>query len=292
MSALTRPLETPAKTAPADAVAPTLRAKDYKSPVSPVWCPGCGHFAVLSAATKALAYLELPKEDVAVISGIGCSSRLPAYIDGYGFHGVHGRALALASGLKAARPDLTVLVAGGDGDGFSIGGNHFLHACRRNMDLTYIVMDNEVYGMTKGQASPTTQPDWAKSKLTPHGTGIRRFQPPAIALAAGASFIARGFAGDPNGLTRLLVEAITHRGFSFLHVLSPCQTFRPEQKDWKHLVHPCRLEPTDDPAQAAQLIQQDDGMALGLLYAQRLPVWQPENHTTATPADLEAEFRV
>jgi 2-oxoglutarate/2-oxoacid ferredoxin oxidoreductase subunit beta len=172
---------------------------------------------VLSAVTKALAYLARQ-------GGGGHDLRhrlllaLPAYTTAYGFHGMHGRALPLASGLKAARPDLTVLVAGGDGDGFSIGGNHFLHACRRNMDLTYIVMDNEVYGMTKGQASPTTQPDWASSKLTPHGTGIRPFQPAAIALAAGASFIARGFAGDPNGLTKLLVEAIQHPGFAFLQV--------------------------------------------------------------------------
>jgi 2-oxoglutarate ferredoxin oxidoreductase subunit beta len=276
--------------APETIVPPSLRAKDYKSAVSPVWCPGCGHFAVLSAVTKALAYLKLPKEDVAVISGIGCSSRLPAYVDAYGFHGVHGRALAVASGLKAARPDLTVLVAGGDGDGFSIGGNHFLHACRRNQDLTYVVMDNEVYGMTKGQASPTTQPDWAKSKLTPHGTGVRRFQPAAIALAAGASFVARGFAGDPTGLTQLLVQAIEHPGFAFVHALSPCQTFRPEQKDWKQQVHPCKLGPTDNPAEAARLIQMDDGMALGVLYAQRLPQWQPANHATATPADIEREF--
>ena len=271
-------------------ITPTLRAKDYKSEVAPVWCPGCGHFAVLSAVTKALAHLKLAKERVAMISGIGCSSRLPAYVDAYGFHGIHGRALPLASGLKAARPDLTVIVAGGDGDGFSIGGNHFLHACRRNMDLTYIVMDNEVYGMTKGQASPTTQPDWAKSKLTPHGTGMRPFQPTAIALAAGASFIARGFAGDPNGLTKLLVEAIEHPGFAFLQVLSPCQTFRPEQKEWKHLVHPADTAPTDDPVEAARFIQADDGMALGLFYVRRLPVWQPQNQPTATPADLEREF--
>ncbi|MES9848179.1 MAG: thiamine pyrophosphate-dependent enzyme, partial [Candidatus Thiodiazotropha sp.] len=151
---------------------PALKAKDYKSGIKPVWCPGCGHFAVLAALTKAMAHLGLEKESVAVVSGIGCSSRLPAYIDSYGFHGIHGRALAAASGLKAARPDLTVVVAGGDGDGFSIGGNHFLHACRRNMDMTYIVMDNEVYGMTKGQASPTTRPTWTQSKMTPHGTGI------------------------------------------------------------------------------------------------------------------------
>lgn len=271
---------------------PTLKAKDYKTEVAPIWCPGCGHFAVLAAVTKALAYLNLAQEEVAVISGIGCSSRLPAYLKSYGFHGVHGRALALASGLKAARPDLTVLVTGGDGDGFSIGGNHFLHACRRNMDMTYIVMDNEVYGMTKGQASPTTQPDWARSKLTPHGTGVRRFQPAAIALAAGASFIARGYSGDPNGLTKLLVEAIEHPGFAFLHVLSPCPTFRPDHKDWKQEVHPSGMDPTDNPVAAAQQIQSDDGMAVGLLYAQRLPVWQPVNHATATPSDLEAEFRI
>jgi 2-oxoglutarate ferredoxin oxidoreductase subunit beta len=267
-------------------------AKDYKSHVAPVWCPGCGHFAVLSALTKALAHLELTKESVAMISGIGCSSRLPAYVDTYGFHGIHGRALPLASGLKAARPDLTVIVAGGDGDGFSIGGNHFLHACRRNMDMTYVVMDNEVYGMTKGQASPTTQPDWAKSKLTPHGTGMRPFLPAAIALAAGASFIARGFAGDPSGLTKLLVEAIEHPGFAFVQVLSPCQTFRPEQKEWKQLVHPIAGPVTDDPVEAARSIQGDDGMALGLFYARRSPVWQPANRVSARVADLEEAFLV
>ncbi|MCF7983364.1 MAG: 2-oxoacid:ferredoxin oxidoreductase subunit beta [Thiohalocapsa sp.] len=260
---------------------PSLGAKDYKSDIKPVWCPGCGHFTVLSALTKTLAYLGIPKHLCAVVSGIGCSSRLPAYVDSYGFHGVHGRALPLAAGLKAARPDLTVLVAGGDGDGFSIGGNHFLHACRRNMDLTYIVMDNEVYGMTKGQASPTTQSDWARSKLTPHGTGIRRFQPAAIALAAGASFIARGFSGDPAGLSGLLAQAIEHPGFAFVHVLSPCQTFRPEQRAWKQQVHPCRMQPTHDAAHAAELIQRDDGMALGVLYSEQIPVHAPGTGPTA-----------
>ncbi|MCG6964974.1 MAG: 2-oxoacid:ferredoxin oxidoreductase subunit beta [Chromatiaceae bacterium] len=276
----------------APATTPALRAKDYKSDIKPIWCPGCGHFAVLAAATKALAHLGLPKEQVALISGIGCSSRLPAYIDSYGFHGVHGRALAVAAGLKTARPDLTVLIAGGDGDGFSIGGNHFLHACRRNMDMTYIVMDNEVYGMTKGQASPTTAPEWTHSKMTPHGTGMRRFQPAAMALAAGATWIARGFSGDPSELTRLLVEAIQHPGFSLLHVLSPCQTFRPEQKQWKEQVHPFADSNTGDPVAAAQRIHADDGMALGLIYANHLPVWQPRNQATSSIAALEEEFRV
>jgi 2-oxoglutarate ferredoxin oxidoreductase subunit beta len=245
---------------------------------------------MLSAVTKALAHLKLAKERVAMISGIGCSSRLPAYVDAYGFHGIHGRALPLASGLKAARPDLTVIVAGGDGDGFSIGGNHFLHACRRNMDLTYIVMDNEVYGMTKGQASPTTAPEWSRSKLTPHGPGVRRFRPAAIALAAGASFIARGFAGDPSGLTRLIVQAIEHRGFSFLQVLSPCQTFRPEQTEWKHQVHPLDGEPADNDMEAAARIHADDGMALGLIYLEPLPVWQPLAQPSAGLAEIEQEL--
>ena len=270
--------------------APVLKAKDYKSDINPIWCPGCGDFGVLAAMTKAAAYLGLAKEQLAMVSGIGCSSRLPAYINSYGFHGIHGRSLAIAAGLKAARPDLTVVVAGGDGDGFSIGGNHFIHACRRNMDLTYIVMDNEVYGMTKGQASPTTQPDWRNSKLTPRGTGVRRFQPAALALAAGASFIARGFTGDPSGLTQLIVQAIQHPGFSFLHVLSPCQTYQPEQKEWKHLVHESEEEATDDPIEAARRIQADDGMSLGVIYAQSLPTWLPPHLSQASLPEIEAEF--
>jgi 2-oxoglutarate ferredoxin oxidoreductase subunit beta len=249
--------------------------KDYKSDIKPVWCPGCGDFAVLNAITKALAFLELPREAVALITGIGCSSRIAAYTSVYGFHGVHGRALALAAGLKAARPELTVLAAGGDGDGLSIGGNHFIHACRRNMDLTYIIMDNEVYGMTKGQASPTTAPDWADGKLTPRGTGIRPFQPAGLALAAGASFIARGFTGDPNGLAKILVEAIRHPGFAFVHALSPCPTFRPEQMEWKRQVRGFDVEPTDDPVEAARRIQADDGMSIGVVYRNAYPVFRP-----------------
>lgn len=241
-------------------------ARDYKSDVKPVWCPGCGDYSVLSSVTKALAELQLPKEDVAVISGIGCSSRIPAYLNTYGFHGVHGRSTALATGLKVARPDLTVIVAGGDGDGFSIGGNHFLHACRRNTDLTYIVMDNRVYGMTKGQPSPTTEPDWDNSALAPGGTGLRPFNPLVIALASGANFIARGFSGDPNGAARLIVEAIKNPGFSFVEILSPCVTFRPDQRDWKSTVHPASVDPTDDPGRAAHRLMTDDGMNIGVLY--------------------------
>lgn len=266
-------------------VKPLLKAKDYKSEVKPIWCAGCGHFGVLSAITRALAQLALPPEQVALISGIGCSSRLPAYTHVYGFHGIHGRALPIATGLKVARPDLTVLVTGGDGDGFSIGGNHFMHACRRDLDLTYIVMDNEVYGMTKGQASPTTAPDWEKSNMTPHGTGLPRFNPAAIALAAGASFIARGFSGDPSGLTDLLIQGIQYPGFSFIHVLSPCVTYHPEQKAWKKTVHQQVQSTTSDPVIAAQRIQQADRMATGLIF-KATSLEQPRQHP-GKPISLE-----
>lgn len=248
-------------------IAPSVppKASDFRSQLKPVWCPGCGDYHVLLSITKALAELGVEPENVAMISGIGCSSRIPAYLNTYGFHGVHGRALPLGTGLKVARPELTVLVAGGDGDGFSIGGNHFLHACRRNIDITYIVMDNQVYGMTKGQPSPTTAPDW-DSALSPGGTGVRPFHPLVIALASGANFVARAFSGDIKGTTETLVEAVRHPGFSFVEVLSPCVTFRPEQREWKSAVHAAPVDPTTDPARAARRIMTDDGFNIGVLY--------------------------
>jgi 2-oxoglutarate ferredoxin oxidoreductase subunit beta len=164
----------------------SVKAKDYKSGIKPIWCPGCGHYSVLNAITKAMAARELAAHNTAIISGIGSSSRLPAYVSSYGFHGVHGRGLPLATGLKVARPDLEVVAVGGDGDGFSIGGNHFLHACRRNVDIVYIAMDNEVYGMTKGQASPTSREDFETS-TSPDGPKQPPVNPHALALASGAA---------------------------------------------------------------------------------------------------------
>jgi len=242
-----------------------FKAKDYKSEVAPIWCPGCGDYHVLMSITKAMAELNRDPKDMAVISGIGCSSRIPAYTNCYGFHGVHGRSLAMAAGLKVARPDLTVMVMSGDGDGFSIGGNHFLHACRRNIDMTYIVMDNRVYGMTKGQPSPTTEPDW-DSALSPGGTGLSPFHPLVIALASGANFVAREFSGDIKNTTKTIVEAVKHPGFSFVEILSPCVTFRPDEREWKGAVHRASVEETDDPARAARRIMTDDGMNTGILY--------------------------
>ncbi len=274
------------------ATAAALTPASFKSAVKPVWCPGCGDYSVLSAITKALAMMGKPPHEVGVVSGIGCSSRIPAYTSCYGFHGVHGRALAAATGLKVARPDLTVLVTGGDGDGYSIGGNHFMHACRRNVDLTYIVMDNHVYGMTKGQPSPTTEPDW-DSKLAPGGTKIRVFHPLVVALAAGANFVGRAFAGDPNGTAALIAQAIKHPGFSFVEVLSPCVTFRPEQKEWKSVVRTSPVEATDDPAIAARRVMTDDGLNIGVLYAGNRPPYElNQGKARKTVTDLEMEFQV
>jgi 2-oxoglutarate ferredoxin oxidoreductase subunit beta len=272
---------------------PSYDADTYLSGLKPVWCPGCGDYSVLSALTHALAHLQLPPEQVALVSGIGCSSRIPAYTNVYGFHGVHGRALPTATGLKLARPELTVLAAGGDGDGFSIGGNHFLHACRRNVNMTYLIMDNQVYGMTKGQASPTTAPDWKGSDLTPEGTGINPFKPLVIALASGANFIARCFSGEQQNLADVLVQAIEHPGFSVVQVLSPCVTFRPEQRKWKDTV---RLLPNDgktDMDSAVHALTHDDGFDIGrVIYKGNRPVYEPNQSSSMQVSDLEQEFAV
>lgn len=271
----------------------SYRAQDYKSAVKPVWCPGCGDYGVLGAIGKALAEAALPPEKVALISGIGCSSRLPAYTSVYGFHTIHGRALPVAAGLKVARPDLTVIAAGGDGDGFSIGGNHFLHACRRNVDMTYLVLDNSVYGMTKGQASPTTEADWTGSKLTPEGPGVAPFRPLEMALSAGANFIARGFALSPNHLAMLICQAIASPGFSFIHLLSPCVTFRPDQKTLKDTVHLDWMEPTSDRREAFFRLMEDDGQTMGVLYQGHATPFAGAVHPASAPltsVDLERKF--
>ncbi|HPU54345.1 MAG TPA: thiamine pyrophosphate-dependent enzyme, partial [Burkholderiaceae bacterium] len=247
-------------------------------------------FSVLQSLTKAFAALQLEPHRIGVVSGIGCSSRIPAYTDTYGFHGVHGRALAAGTGLKLARPDLTVVVTGGDGDGYSIGGNHFIHACRRNVDMTYLVMDNHVYGMTKGQPSPTTEPDW-ESKLSPHGTGLRVFHPLVIALAAGANFVARAFSGDPNGTADIIADAIRTPGFSFVEILSPCVTFRPEQRDWRKIVRPAPVAATDDAVLASRRLLSDDGFNIGVLYRGDRKVYAPPiGQGRGAPSDLEKGF--
>ncbi len=198
--------------------------KDFRSDIKPVWCPGCGDFGVLNALYQALAKLKLPHEDVAIVSGIGCSSRLPGYVKTYGFNSIHGRALPVAQGVKLARPETTVIAVAGDGDGLSIGAGHFPHMARRNIDLTYIMLDNSIYGMTKGQMSPTTV-DEQPTKTTPYGMVEDPINPVKLALAYGTSFIARSFSGNIKHTVEMIIQAIQHPGFSFVHLLSPCVTF-------------------------------------------------------------------
>ena len=201
-----------------------LTLADLKGKADPDWCPGCGDFGVLAAIQKALVELQIPTYRVVTISGIGCSSNLPGYINTYGMHTLHGRALAVATGLKLANHELTVLVTGGDGDGFGIGGNHFVHTMRRNVDLLYIVMDNQIYGLTTGQTSPTSRIGM-KTKSMPFGNIESPVNPISLALAAGATFVARGFSGEQKHLTELIKQGIEHKGFSFLDVFSPCVTY-------------------------------------------------------------------
>ena len=197
---------------------------DLKGKVDPDWCPGCGDYGVLAAVQKAQVDLQIPNYMVATVSGIGCSSNFPGFINTYGMHTLHGRSLPVATGLKLANPELTVLVTGGDGDGFGIGAGHFVHAMRRNVNLTYMVLDNQIYGLTTGQTSPTSRIGM-KTKSNPYGNGDTPVNPITLALAAGATFVGRGFSGDQKHLTELIKQAIQHKGFSLLDIFSPCVTY-------------------------------------------------------------------
>ncbi|MDD3150577.1 MAG: thiamine pyrophosphate-dependent enzyme [Candidatus Gastranaerophilales bacterium] len=192
---------------------------DYKSN-KPTWCPGCGNFAVLTALTSVFAEFQLDPDETTIVSGIGCSSRFPFFSKTYGFHSIHGRALPTAMGLKVANPETEVVVVGGDGDGFSIGGNHFIHASRKNPNITYIVMDNEIYALTKGQNSPTSHS--ITTKVNPYEAIEDRINPVLMALSFDTSFIARGYSGNLPQLKDLIYKGMQHEGFSFIHVLSPC----------------------------------------------------------------------
>lgn len=220
--------------ATATAAAKELEAKDFKAEVPPDWCPGCGDFGVLNALFKSSAELEIRPHELLVVSGIGCSSNLPGFFKSYGVHSLHGRALPLATGAKLANHALTVIATGGDGDGYGIGLNHFIQAMRRNINLTYIVMNNEVYGLTTGQVSPTSETGM-KTKTTPHGNLEGMLNPMALALASGCGYVARGFSGQPKHLMKLHQDGIQYPGFALIDVFSPCVTFnKVNTYDWFH----------------------------------------------------------
>jgi len=253
---------------------------DYRRDLKPVWCSGCGNYGVLNSIYRALTELDIPPHDVGIISGIGCSSRLPGYINVYGMNAVHGRALPIAQGLKLARPEITVLAVGGDGDGLSIGMGHFPHAARRNVDMTYIMMDNRIYGLTKGQLSPTT-PKGDVTVTSPFRSIDTPMDPVKLAVAFDTSFVARGFAGNLKHLTEMVVQAIQHPGFSFVHVLSPCPTFRgmDEFKRIRDLIRVVEVPAAELGSRDAAFAREDadpGAINLGVLYKSPRPHYGEE----------------
>lgn len=244
--------------------------EDFRNEVKPNWCPGCGDFAVLNALGHAAANSGLEPHQLAVVSGIGCSGRISGYMYAYGFHGTHGRVLPIAQGVKMGNPDLTVVACGGDGDGFAIGMGHTVHAMKRNMDITYIVMDNQIYGLTKGQTSPRSQLGFI-TKTTPGGSIEPPVAPLEITLAAGATYVAQGFSTDIKELTVLIEQAIAHKGFAFVNVYSPCVTFnRINTYQWfkERLVSVASLEGYDpgNKLRAQQAVAEHNGLLTGLIY--------------------------
>jgi 2-oxoglutarate ferredoxin oxidoreductase subunit beta len=258
--------------------------KDYKSEVKPTWCPGCGDFGVLNAAFRGLAGLKLAPDQTVIVSGIGCSSRFPHFMKTFGFHSVHGRALPVAQGLKMARPDLTIVAVGGDGDFFSIGAGHLVHAALRNIDITVIVMDNEIYGLTKGQTSPTS-PTGHVTKSTPYGLMASQFNPMATALSLNVSFVARGYSAKPKELAALIEQGVEHKGFSFIHVLSPCPTFYKTFDAWDAATTPIPVEhDTTDRSKAMLLAMETEQLFTGLFYRTDRTTMDQEAHQLAQQA--------
>lgn len=250
----------------------------------PTWCAGCGDYAVLTALQRAIAELGIAPDDVCLISGIGCSGKISSYFGSYGFHGLHGRALPVATGVKLANRRLTVLAAGGDGDGYAIGLSHFIHAIRRNVDITYVVMDNNIYGLTTGQTSPTSRKGF-KSKTSPTGAPEVPVNPLALALVSGATFVAQGFSGHIGLLTELTKNGIRHRGFSLINVISPCVTFNPlyGYDFFKETLLPLATDGTDgahdlhdphDRLRALQRVMETGGMIEGLVFQEEAPSYE------------------
>jgi 2-oxoglutarate ferredoxin oxidoreductase subunit beta len=254
----------------AEQPAVTLDAKDFKGKVNPDWCPGCGDFGVLNCVQRACAELGFRPHELLVVSGIGCSSNFPGFFNANGMHTLHGRALAVATGAKMANEALNVIVTGGDGDGYGIGGNHFTHTARRNIDLTYLVMNNQIYGLTTGQLSPTSR-EGMKTKSSPFGSVESPANPILTSIMAGATFVARGFSADGKGLVDLIKQAIQHKGFSHIDIFSPCVTFnhdntfaffRPRIKRLEDVEH----DPSDWKAACERAMEWGDTIYTGLFY--------------------------
>lgn len=253
-----------------------MEAIDYKGKVKPSWCPGCGNHAVIMALRKAMAQLNYQTHETAIVSGIGCSSRFPFFMSTYGFHSIHGRALPVAIGLKQAKPEINVIAVGGDGDGLSIGGNHFIHASRKNPNITYIMMDNEIYALTKGQCSPTSRIG-TTTKCNPYAWTADRINPVLMALSFNASYVARGYSGDVKQLEHLILNGLKHKGFSFIHIISPCVQYNKVSsfEKIKELVKYLPEEhDTKDRVDAMRYAFSPDGLYTGIFYDTHRPTYE------------------
>lgn len=240
----------------------------YRSGDLPTWCPGCGYFGIIDAFYKACRELEIPHENLCTVSGIGCAGRAPVFINSYGFHTVHGRSVPVASGVKLVREDLTVVALAGDGDALGIGGGHLPHVARKNIDLTLLLFDNSIYGLTKGQSSATT-PFSQTTNSHPFGNPDTPLNPMKLALAYGASFAARGFAGDPKGLKEIIKNALIHKGFSFVHIVTPCVTFDKVNVTWAAMKGRFEyLDSIHDPGnmEAAMRLAENEQFRLGIFF--------------------------
>lgn len=240
----------------------------YRSGDLPTWCPGCGYFGIMDAFYKACRELNLKHEDIVAVSGIGCSGRTPIFIQSYGFHTLHGRSIPVATGLKLSREDLTVFAVAGDGDALGIGGGHLPHVARKNIDITFLLFDNSIYGLTKGQSSSTT-PFEMKTNSHPIGNPDTPLNPIKLALSYGASFVARGYAGDPKGLQEIIKQGTLHKGFSFIQILTPCVTFDKENRTWKNLkenVHDLHIRVQDKNMESAMRAAEEEPYGVGIFY--------------------------
>ena len=253
----------------------TVTLKDYASPVKPTWCPGCGDYGLLAAVKQALVQVGLALHEVLIVTGIGCGSKLPDYMHVNGFMTLHGRPLPIATGIKLANHGLKVLVIHGDGDSMGLGMGHFIHTARRNLDLVDLIQNNQIYGLTKGQYSPTSDPGFITS-TSPEGALEMAANPVALALAAGGTFIARGFAGDTKGLADLIAKAIEHKGYALVDVLQPCVTFnRKNTYDWYrervYNLAESGHDPRDRVAAFQKALEWGDRIPLGVIYQTQRP---------------------
>ncbi|HDQ99223.1 MAG TPA: 2-oxoacid:ferredoxin oxidoreductase subunit beta [candidate division WOR-3 bacterium] len=252
-----------------------MRAKDRNLNDPLAWCPGCGNFGIREGVKQALEQLELEPHEVAFVSGIGQAAKAPHYIRCNLYNGLHGRTLPVATGLKLTRPDLTVICEGGDGDGYAEGGNHFLHALRRNLDITYLVHDNQVYGLTKGQASPTSDKGM-KTATTPFGSDAPAFNPLALAVTLDTGFVGRGFCGNPAHLAGLIAEAVRHPGFALVEILQNCVSFnKVNTAQWYRervrILADGEHDPTDRAAAFKLAREWGDTIPLGVIYRSKRP---------------------